>query len=144
VNTAIQLRLGRDPAPNAELLHGTPREVVAGRLGPVALFPAGEVVAYLLRYQRRPRLFVFRTLVVDDPLAAAVPGVRPRVQLLLELRSAGRVRLARNFLSYLLQTGRTPSTLPDLVYLRIGVALAGRLPSHKVLLSYLPSPTAPV
>ena len=44
--------------------------------------------------RRRPRLFVFRTLTVDDRLAATLPGVRPPVKLLLELRTKGRIRRA--------------------------------------------------
>ena len=44
--------------------HRRPLAVDAGALGPVALFGPGNLVAYLLRFRRRPRLFVFRTLTV--------------------------------------------------------------------------------
>jgi hypothetical protein len=138
MKTAVQLRtLAGDERPRAELLFGTPYDVGEGRLGPVARFQSGEVVAYQIRSRRRRRLFVFRTLDVDDAFAVAVPGVRPRVQLLLELRTAGRVRLMRSLFAYLVRTGRDPSALPDLFYLRVAAALGGRLPGHKILHSLL-------
>jgi excisionase family DNA binding protein len=82
-----------------------------------------------------------RTVDVDDRLAAYVPGVRPRVQLLLELHSAGRIRRGRGFFGYLARTNRDPSTLPDALYL-VGAALGGRPPAPKILLSLLSAPCA--
>jgi hypothetical protein len=126
--------------PRCELVQGEPREIVDGRLGQVALFGPGEFVAYRLQGRRRSRLFVFRTVDVPDPLAASVPGVRPRVHLLLSLHSAGRVRLVRKLFAYLARQGQTPSELPDAFYLRVGTVLGGRLPRHKVLFSLLSRP----
>jgi hypothetical protein len=138
MNTAVQLRpIATRDSPRSDLVYGTPCEIVPGTLGPVALFASGELVAYLLRRRRRARLFVFRTLVVDDRLAAALPGVRPRVQLLLDTDSAGRSRLVQRLFAYLLKTSRDPGGLPDAFYVRVGVALAGRLPAHKILLALL-------
>jgi hypothetical protein len=140
MKTAVQVRHPTgDARPRAELVWGRPVAVEAGVLGPVALFGAGEIVMYLLRFRRRPRLFVFPTLTVDDRLAATLPGVRPRVQLLLELCTAGRIRRARGLFAYFVRTKRDPSGMPDDFYVRVGLALAGRLPSHKILLSLLPS-----
>jgi hypothetical protein len=147
MNTAVQLRpIAARDLPRCELVYGTPQEFIAGDLGPVALFRSGELVAYLLRSRRRARLFVFRTLVVDDRLAAALPGVRPRVELLLDTHSVGRSCLVRHMFAYLVKTSRDPAGLPDAFYVRVGVALAGRLPAHKILLSLLsrqPSPAEP-
>jgi hypothetical protein len=142
MRTAVQLRprTGDDEGPRTEVLGGTPSCMRLGALGPVALFESGEIVAYLLRCRRRVRVFVFRTLDVDDRLAATVPGVSPRVQLLLELRTAGRIRIARGLFAYLSRTGRDPSALPDAFYVRVGAVLGGRLPGHKVLRSLLASP----
>lgn len=138
MKTAVQLRtLAGDERPRAELLFGTPCDLGEGTLGPVARFESGQVIAYQIRSRRRRRLFVFRTLEVDDAFAVAVPGVRPRVQLLMQLGTAGRIRLARSLFSYLLRTGRDPSALPDIFYTRVGALLGGRLPAHKVLLHLL-------
>ena len=130
MNTAVQLRRTGAEV-RSGLLYGTPRETVAGTLGPVALFSSGELVAYGIRHHRRTRVFVFRTLDVDDRLAASLPGVCPRVRLLLEVRTAGRARLVRGLLAYLVRTRHDPCRLPDGFYVRVGVALAGRLPAHK-------------
>jgi hypothetical protein len=141
MRTAVQLRtLAGDDWPRAELLFGAPCDLKEGTLGPVARFESGEVVAYEIRSRRRRRLFVFRTLVVDDISAVAVPGVRPRVQLLMELRTAGRIRLVKSLFAYLVRTGRDPSALPDIFYTRVGAMLGGRLPAHKVLLQFLRAP----
>jgi hypothetical protein len=138
MRTGVQLRLAAgDGLPRSELLAGVPCEVVSGAMGPVALFRPGEIVAYLLRGRRRGRLFVFRTLDVDDRLATSVPGVRPRVQLLLELHTPGRIRRGRDLFAYLGRTGRDPSGLADPLYVRVSAALGGRLPAHTILLSLL-------
>jgi hypothetical protein len=138
MKTAVQLRtLAGDERPRAELLLGTPCDVGEGRIGPVARFDSGEVVAYQVRSRRRRRLFVFRALEVDDALAVAVPGVRPRVQLLMELHTEGRIRLVRSLFAYLTRTGWDPSALPDAFYTRVGAMLGGRLPGHKILPSLL-------
>ncbi len=108
------------------------------RRGPVALFSTEQLVAYCLRVRRGTRLFVFRALLVDDRLAASLPGVRPRVHLLLDARSEDRVQLLRQLFAHLVQTGRDPAVLADGFYLRVGAALGGRLPARKVLPSRLP------
>jgi hypothetical protein len=139
MNTALQLRDGRGDAPRCELLWGEPIEVLAGPLGPILVFRPGAIVAYVLHSRRRRHLYVLRTLDVDDPLAASVPGLRPRVQLLLDLASVGRVRLVRGLFAYLVKTGGAPSELPDDFYVRVSAVLAGRLPRHKILRSLIGS-----
>lgn len=132
MKTAVQLRPRAAGAPQSELVYGKPHVLVTGKLGAVALFDAEELVAYRIRHGRQTRLFVFRTLEVDDRLAAQVPGVSPRVQLLFDVRTSGRARLVRGLFAYLVKS-RDPSALPDSFYVRVGVALGGRLPGHKVL-----------
>jgi hypothetical protein len=141
MNTAVQLRQPGGGTPRSELVYGKPHALVAGKLGGVALFLPDELVAYRIRYRRQTRLFVFKTLEVDDRLAARVPGVSPRVQLLFDVGTSGRVRLVRGLFAYLAK-GRDPSTLPDSFYVRVGVALGGRLPAHKILPSLLSSAVA--
>jgi len=140
MKTAVQLRhpAGKE-VPRSELLFGTPAAFVAGALGPIAFFESGELVAYRIRYRRRTRVFVFRTLDVHDRLAASVPGVQPQVQLLLDLHSAGRARLVRGLFAYLARRRHDPSSLSDAFYLRVGAVLGGRLPTHKTLGSLLTS-----
>jgi hypothetical protein len=138
MKTAVQLRrsAGDDP-PRSELVCGTPSSIITGKLGPVALFDSEQIVGYRIQHRRRTRVFVFRTLDVDDRLAASVPGVRPHVQLLLEVHSAGRARLVRGLFAYLVRINREPSALADDFYVRVGGVLGGRLPAHKLLLSLL-------
>jgi hypothetical protein len=143
MNTVVQVRHpAGDAHPRAELLSGAPCAVIASPTGPVALFGPGEVVAYRIRYRRRTRVFVFRTLDVDDALAASVPGVRPHVELLLELGTRGRIRLVRGLFAYLAKHAHDPSRLPDAFYVRVGFALAGRRPPHKILVSLLRQSTS--
>jgi hypothetical protein len=140
VKTAVQVRQpAGDELPRAELLAGSPCAVLPAALGPVTLFDPGQVVAYRIRYRRRARVFVFRTLDVDDRLAASVPGVRPRVRLLLNLGTNGRARLVRGLFGYLARHARDPSSLHDAFYVRVASALSGRLPAHKILVSLLES-----
>ncbi len=143
MNTAVQLRRGPGDIPQADLVYGQPQTMTTSTHGPVALFTSGQLVAYRLRHRRRTRLFVFRTLTVDDRLAASLPGVRPRVQLLLSVRSEARVRRLRRLLADLAKAGHDPGALPDRFYLRVGVVLAGRLPPQPVLLSLLSSNLPP-
>ena len=142
MNTAVQLRLAGDVL-RSELLFGAPQRTVAGQLGPVALFCGGALVAYRVRHHRRTRLFVFRTLTGNDQLATGLPGVHPRVRLLFDVRTVARVRLVRRLFSYLVQNGSDPGDLPDGFYVRVGVVLGGRLPTHKILRSLLSSESTP-
>jgi hypothetical protein len=138
--TAVQLRETR---PSGRLLHGAPIEVLPGPRGPIALFGPDALVAYLVESSYRPSLFVFRTLVADDRLAASVPGVRPRVHLLLDLHRAGRVRQAQAMLAHLLKQGLEPSALPETFWLRLGFAFGGRHPPQTTVVSLMrPEPSA--
>jgi hypothetical protein len=58
---------------------------------------------------------------------ASVPGVRPPVHLLIQLRSEGRARLARELFARLART-HAPASLSDGFYLRLGVTMGGRQP----------------
>jgi hypothetical protein len=124
MKTVVQLR--SDPALTCELAHGSPDGFVQGERGPIAIVGPDRILAYVIRASASPTLFVFRTLTVDDRLAASVPGVFPRVRLLIHVRSAGRVRAARRLFAYLVKRGIEPSLLPDAFFVRMNVALAGR------------------
>jgi hypothetical protein len=136
MNTAVQLRpIGARELPRCDLVSGAPHALVAGELGPIALFGPGQLVAFRVRHLRSARLYVFRTLHTNEALTSNVTGVRPRVQLLIHLRSARRVRLARRLFAYLARTVHDPSALSDAFYVRVAAALGGRLPALKILLS---------
>jgi hypothetical protein len=124
MKTAVQLRAGG--AVQCELACGTPSSSAAGALGPVALFGPDEVVAYVIRTPSGRRLFLFRTLAVDDKWAARLPGVHPHVRLLVHVRSAMRVRAMRRLLGYIAKRAVCPSHLSDAFYVRVSHALGGR------------------
>jgi hypothetical protein len=140
MKTAVQLlrQAGQD-RPKSELVCGTPSAIVTGSHGPVALFDPGQLVGYRIGCRRQARVFVFRTLQVDDRLAAAIPGVRPRVQLLFEVQTPGRARLVRGMFMYLVRESLQPWGLADDFYVRVGAVLGGRLPGRKILLSLMSS-----
>jgi hypothetical protein len=123
MNTLVQLRATATLC--CEVAHGERLATLDGDLGPIAVFGPERVVGYHVRTARSARLFVFRTLVVDDRLAASVPGVRPRVSLLIAVQSAGKVRRARALVRYLARQGGSASDLSDSFYVRAGQVLAG-------------------
>jgi hypothetical protein len=122
--TAVQLQ----ESPRCELVAGDPLATPVGRRGPVALFAPGELVAYAVHGGLRPRLFLFRTRARDGAAATAVPGVHPRVELLLALESARVLRRTRRFFSVLRRQNRPASSLPDSFYVRLDRILRARGP----------------
>lgn len=135
VTTAVQL--GEAGGVAGSLLCGTPLRTTPGARGPIARFPPGRIVAYLLELDGRPRVWVFRTLAGPAPLSAHIPGVHPHVSLLLEVRTWGRAERVRQLFAYLAREGLNPDALSDAFYLRAGYVLAGRLTAKNVLLSLL-------
>lgn len=123
--TAVQLH---PQLPRGEIAFGTPARICPGARGPVALFAPDSLVAYELRFARRRRLFVFRTLLVEDRLAAAVPGVHRRVRLLVQLRTAARIARLRAVLAGLVNIGCPLDHLDDGFFARLGAILDGRRP----------------
>ena len=124
MRTVVQLR--SDAALTCELGLGAPDGFVEGARGPIAVFGPDQIVAYVVRAPKSSVLALFRTLAVDDKLAASVPGVFPRVRLLALVRACGRVRVARRFFTYVLRRGLDPSLLGDGFYVRLNSALGGR------------------
>jgi hypothetical protein len=59
VFTAVQLRTA--DGLSCRLLYGVPTATTTGMLGPIALFPPGRVVAYVLERRRHSHVYVFRT-----------------------------------------------------------------------------------
>ncbi len=119
------------------MVYGEPDHLLPGTKGALAVFSSGEIVVYLLDGHGARRLYVFRTLEGREKGAARLPGVRPRVRLLIEVRSAGRIDRVRRLFDYLIKRGFQPSLLPDGFYVRVSHVLGGRLPPHKVVRALL-------
>ena len=138
MNTAVQLRLPPSPPPQCELVHGTPSFLRSGARGPVAVFQAHQLVACIVTTSvRRRRLFLFRTIARPDRSATELPGVRPCVNLLLELRTLARIEKLRRLLGFLEKRGLEPSSMSDAFYIRVSHVLGGHLTAPKIVLSLL-------
>ena len=133
MRTAVQLR--STGTLRCELLHAEPAAVVSGALGPIVVVAPDRIVAYQIRTRRGPSVFVFRTLTVDDAMAAWVPGVQPHVRLLVHVRSVLRARRVQRLLAYLVKRGPSPSLLSDGFYLRVSHMLGGRAVQQRQLLA---------
>jgi hypothetical protein len=131
MRTAVQLR--SDETVRCALLHGEPCAVAAGTLGRIALFEADRIVAYTLATVRRANVFVFRTLAVDDRLAASVPGVYPRVCLLIHAQARAGIEQIRRLFAHIVKRGLDAAALSDLFYRRVGCAVARRRPTQAPL-----------
>lgn len=133
--TAVQLR--DEPGLEASLLYGAPHSMMAGSLGPIALFAPGRLVAYQAQVDGRRRVFVFRTLPAHDGRASGVPGVFPRVNLLLEVRTRGRAERVRKLFRFLVRDGWEVDALSDAFFVRTNQVLGGRLTSKRAVLALL-------
>src|SRR5689334_21580772 len=90
MDTAVLCRELREDI-ETHIVFGAPTSAISIAFGAVALFPADRIVAYLVRANRRARLYVFRTLDNPEPFSAEVPGVRPLVRLLMEAHTGRRI-----------------------------------------------------
>ncbi len=139
--TIVQLRERR---PSARLLYGIPDAIHEGTMGPLATFGPGALVAYAIASSYRHSLLVFRTLVVDDPLAVTILGVRPHVQLLLDVNTTPSIRRTRQLLADLVDAGHAPEQLSDAFWGRVSTTLRGRAPTGTPILSLLRSEPMPL
>ena len=103
--TAVQLR--KHPNVTAQLVAGTP----VRQINEVALFAPSQLVAYMIEGVQHTLILVFRTLAALDPSAAKLPGVHPRVSLLLEARGTLSASRLRNLFRYLSRRGLRPEDL---------------------------------
>jgi hypothetical protein len=126
--TAVQLR--EEPELLCRLVHGRTVSTTAGAQGPIALFSPGQLVAYLVETARSTRLYVFRTLAATTADAAAVPGVHPPVDLLLETRTRGATAKARNLFAFVSNNGYEVDSISDPFWLRVAGVLGGRRPGR--------------
>ncbi len=129
--TRVQLRSPDNPDERplrCRLLYGKPAQTVPNRLGRVAIFHAGQIVAYLVEHGRAHTVFVFRTLDEDRFAGDGVKllGVWPRVHLLIgDCRRESIDQMWRLFRE-LRRSGVDPSQLRDGFWARVGHGLGGR------------------
>lgn len=119
--TAVQLR--SDPNFNAKLLHGKPLH----RIGQVVVFGPGQLVVYMIEGFRHTITYVFKTLPHATANAAKLPGVTPRVSLLLEARGSLSVSRIRNLLRYLERRKASPDDLSEAFWIRLDAVLSGQI-----------------
>lgn len=111
--------------------------VQVGNLGPITLFDANRIVAYQIASRQRTSVFVFRTLSVDDRMAASVPGVYPRVRLLIHALGAGAASQVTRLFAHIVKRGCDASSLPDVFYHRVSHAVSRRRPTQAPLRALL-------
>ena len=133
--TAVQQRA--EAQCSACVVLGEPDSVRPGQLGPISLFGPGSLVAYLVRANRRSRLFLFRTVSEPEQLLTKVPGVQAAVRLLLVAHTARRIYRARRLLREIEKQGATPQTQSDVFYLRAAATLSSRVPIEHVVATLL-------
>jgi hypothetical protein len=117
------VRLHSDEGFSATVVHGQPDRGIAN----VALFSPGRLVAYMLATPIWTRVYVFRTLAKPGATHSRIPGVAPRVDLLLDTRTRAAAARIRNMFRYFARNGRPPESLSETFWLRLGVLLGGRL-----------------
>ena len=133
VLTAVKLLA--DGELTAQLLCGTPVATFPATRGQIALLPAGQIAAYLVRSGRLTGFFVFRTGVRGG--LSSVPGVGGPVLLFLAAGRRRETARTRNFLRRLSRYGHDPSSLSDDFWTRAAGALAARLRPTRQLLHFL-------
>ena len=124
MKTVVQERMEASET-HARVLYGRSLVQVQGRRGMLRIFPAGELVVYLVRQAGRGRLFVFRTASSSAPGTTTVPGVQPGVGLLLVARTGRQIHRFGQLLEALKRAAYEPRTLPDQFFLR-AAGLLGR------------------
>jgi len=119
-STALQLRNGGDCF--SGIFFGTPKAVVKGDHGNIALFDIGHLVGYEIIRGRTRRVFLFRTVAGNG--SEKVPGVYPAVRLLVMARSRElSLKLIRS-IGFLKRQKIAVDALPDLFFSRLQVLLS--------------------
>jgi len=123
--------------PRAKVEVGVPIARVGAGHDVTIVFGPGTVVAYRLRLQLREQLFVFRTLQQPEPLGTRVPGVRPRVRLLMLVHNERRIQRALSLMRALRVRAHKLERLSDEVFLRANHVLGRRAPIASIADSLL-------
>jgi hypothetical protein len=121
-STAVRLR--DEPGLVARVIHGEPVRTIANR---VAVFSPGQLVGYMIASSEHTHTFVFRTPHRTDDRGAKLPGVEPRVALLVDARGARAASRLRNMFGYFRRRRIDPERLSPEFWVRVDALLAGRL-----------------
>jgi hypothetical protein len=135
VTSTLVLLTNSAPVSSA-LIHGAAIERRQHPRGAVLVLPPGQIALYCLRTVKC-RAFLFRTLAHPELISSEVPGVSPRVRLLLQTQTLGRLARLQELFRYLATEDLQPSFLSDRFYLRLNAILCGKLPKAKILRSLL-------
>lgn len=130
------------PQTVTRLLHGLVSRTTRDPRGTIHWVLPGEIVLYSVRGQQ-PRTFVFRTANAAANLLSSVPGVAPRVTLLVQTTTANRQALLQLYFRNLLRQGRNPTLLADRLYAKLNIVLSRRTASRDALDALLLQHDAP-
>src|SRR5688572_10411989 len=124
------------------LHHAAVSRVTPDPRGAVHWVPPGQIALYTVR-GHKTRTFVFRTAAQRATLLSSVPGVSPRVTLLVQTTTLARQALLLGFFRSLIVAGRSPTSLDDLLFAKLNVLLSRRAPTREALDGLLSQHDAP-
>jgi len=144
--TAVQLLPAGSP--RATLTFGAPVRTIPGARGPIAIFEAGQVVAYLLDHRRTRRLYVFRTVTATSSELVEIAGVHPGADLLILARHRATITRLSKVFGLLAITDRAVDSIPDDFWLRLAGVITRPRPFTRTTLAHIlaqasPSPAPP-
>lgn len=121
MQTAVQLR--QDSRIYGKVLYGNPSNTFQNEKGEVAIFAAGQIVAYFIAWgERRRHLYLFQCGYGEE----SVPGVYPSVRILVDAATRTRVSRLRNVLEWLQRNDYKIEALPEGFYARLQALLEGK------------------
>jgi hypothetical protein len=120
--TAVQIR--DEPHLCSYTIHGNPAVLTNGQKGEIRLYPAGEIVGFVIEKIYNKRAFIFSTCSGEG--THKIPGVFPEVHLLVETRSRGKTRQLLRYMNYALKNHICLNELPEDFYLRLNTMLEER------------------
>jgi hypothetical protein len=135
VLTAVQLRDDADL--RCTLIAGVPSTITFGTRGPIALLTPRTVVAYLVKSAAHVKVAVFRAPPSERFRQSKVDGVRPHVDLLLEVDGCCRTIRVQRVLRALARWGVSLEVLSASFWTRLGSLAAARSPLRQPLVQEL-------
>lgn len=122
VNMAVQIRSDDDL--NCSVFYGKPITSKEGKLGKILLFNVGSVVFYIVKKQGKSRGYLIHYLGNND--GVLINGIYPKVDLLVEARTRGKVTRLKKVIQYLLKNGYSLEDLSRDFYFRLNTLIEGK------------------